>query len=135
MSDCIFCAIVAGESPAHRIDEDEHTLAFLDIAPFARGHTLVVPKTHAPDLFATDEDTAAAVMRATHRVAHRLRERLSPEGMNVLQSNGRVAFQTVFHLHVHLIPRWASDALSVPPWPKPPAPQDELRRLAAQLQP
>ena len=135
MSDCIFCDIVAGDAPAHRVDEDEHTVSFLDIAPFAWGHTLVIPKRHATDLFATDQDSAAAVMRSVHRVAHRLRERLDCEGMNLLQSNGAVAFQTVFHLHVHLIPRWASDPLSLPPWPKDPAEPDDLRQLAARLQP
>lgn len=133
MSDCIFCDIVAGDVPAHLVDEDEHTVAFLDHAPFARGHTLVVPRDHHRDLWDVDADTAAAVMRAGHRVAGRIRAALQPDGCNLLQSTGVAAFQTVFHLHLHVIPRWDDDPMSIPPWPKAPADAEELSRIAAQL--
>jgi len=131
--DCVFCAIVAGEAPAHLIDEDEFTLAFLDIAPLTPGHTLVVPKRHTDDLWSVDADTAAAVMRTAHRVAERLRVALEPDGLNLLQCTREVAFQTVFHLHVHVIPRAVGDTMRLPDWPQPAATSDELATMAARL--
>lgn len=133
MHGCIFCSIVAGEAPAHVIHEDDHTLAFLDIAPFSPGHSLVIPKAHTDDFWSVDEDTAATVMRSAHRVADRLRRALEPEGMNLLQATRSVAFQTVFHLHVHVIPRWSTDTMGPPPWPKPVAPASELSAMAGRI--
>lgn len=133
MSACIFCAIVAGDAPAHRVYEDQTTLAFLDIMPFTRGHTLVIPKAHSDDVWDVDEDTAAAVMRSGHRVAALLRETLAPDGMNLLQATRAVAFQTVFHLHLHVIPRWEGDTMAVPPWPKPRRDRDELEALRERI--
>lgn len=131
--DCVFCAIVAGTSPAHVIDEDDLTLTFLDIAPFTPGHSLVIPKVHTDDFWSVDADTAAAVARAAHRVADRMRTALEPDGLNLLQATRAIAFQTVFHLHVHVIPRWADDTMSMPPWPKPRAEQNELAAMAQRL--
>src|SRR5690348_15113033 len=96
-ADCIFCSIIAGAIPAWRIDEDDHTLAFLDIGQATVGHTLVVPKVHTPDVWAIDDEQVAQVARAVRRVATRLRQKLEPVGMNVTQSNGSAAWQTVFH--------------------------------------
>jgi histidine triad (HIT) family protein len=107
--DCIFCRIIAGEIPAHKVYEDEATLAFLDINPASRGHTLVIPKQHAADLHSLSPDALAATARATQTVARLLRRGVQAEGINVLQNNGPAAGQEVFHYHVHLIPRWQGD--------------------------
>lgn len=111
---CVFCAIVAGEAPAHTIHDDDRTLAFMDINPATDGHCLVIPKAHAPDVWSLDEDEGTAVWRSVRRVAHAVREGLAPDGLNILQSNGRAALQTVFHYHVHLIPRYIDDGIHVP---------------------
>ena len=130
---CVFCGIVQGAEPAEVVDEDEDTVSFLDIAPFTRGHTLVIPRTHTEDLWSADEQTAAAVMRAAHRVAGLLRERLRPDGLNLLQATREIAFQTVFHLHVHVIPRYRDDTVAVPAWPKDLRSRDELAEVADQI--
>src|SRR5439155_12743309 len=115
--DCLFCKIVAGELPATRINEDERTLAFMDINPWTRGHALVIPKAHSADLGEIGEDDLAAVVAAAKRVAERQRERLGAEGVNLLNSYGAAAWQTVFHFHVHVIPRYADDGMRVPARP------------------
>lgn len=107
--DCIFCRIIAGEIPSHTVYEDDDALAFLDINPATRGHTLVIPKQHAPDIFGISPETLSAVTRAAQRVAQNMRSTLQPDGVNVLQNNGPAAGQVVFHYHVHLIPRWDGD--------------------------
>jgi histidine triad (HIT) family protein len=114
---CIFCAIVAGAAPVHVVHEDEHSLAFLDIHPATRGHCLVVPRRHADDLWAIEADDLAHVARTTHVVADRLRNRLQPEpeGITLFQANRRAGWQDVFHLHVHVVPRYRDDGL-VRPW-------------------
>jgi len=109
--DCIFCAIVAGRAPAEVIFEDEETIAFMDVNPANPGHILVIPKRHVRDIYKLDEETAAAVMRTTVRVARAIRAALKPDGMNLLQANGRTAGQSVFHFHVHIVPRWHGDGL------------------------
>ncbi|WP_376793288.1 HIT family protein [Thermoflexus sp.] len=111
MSSCIFCAIVARQQPAEIVYEDERTMAFMDINPANPGHTLVIPKRHAATIFEIDEEDAAAVMRTAVRVARAIRAALAPEGLNLVQSNGRAAGQEIFHLHVHVIPRWVGDGL------------------------
>lgn len=111
---CTFCLIVAGESPAHPVYEDEQTLAFMDINPATDGHTLVVPRHHAADVWSLPEEEQVAVWRSVRRVAHAMREGLRPDGLNILQSNGAAALQTVFHYHVHLIPRYVGDGVHVP---------------------
>ncbi len=111
MDSCIFCAIAAHQQPAEIVYEDERTMAFLDINPANPGHTLVIPKRHAATLFEIDEEDAAAVMRTTVRVARAIRAALAPDGLNLVQSNGRAAGQEIFHLHVHVIPRWVGDGL------------------------
>ena len=130
---CVFCGIVQGTEPAEVIDQDAHTVSFLDIAPFTRGHTLVIPRAHTEDLWSSDEDTAAAVMRSAHRVAALLRDRLQPDGLNLLQATREIAFQTVFHLHVHVIPRYRDDTIAVPAWPKEPRSREELAEVAAHI--
>ena len=128
----IFARIVSGEIPALKVYEDQDTLAFIDINPAARGHTLVISKDEHPDLFAIPPETLTAVARTVQRVALALREVLKPDGMNIIQNNGLAAGQTVFHFHVHIIPRWEGDN-AVRLWTPHPAEQPELRALAEQL--
>jgi histidine triad (HIT) family protein len=112
--DCIFCKIVAGELPATIVDEDERTLAFMDIAPATRGHALVIPREHSADLLSVDSSDLSAVALAAQRLAGRAKERLGADGVNLLNSCGRAAWQTVFHFHVHVIPRYTGDPLRLP---------------------
>lgn len=113
MSECVFCAIVAGRSPAEVIYQDDHCLAFLDIAPIARGHTLVVPRLHRADLTDIGADKGAHLMRAAIAVAATLQNRLEPAGMNLMHATGPVAGQTVFHFHLHVLPRYTGGELHV----------------------
>lgn len=110
----MFCDIVAGDAPADVVHETADTLAFLDIAPWSRGHTLVVPKDHHDDWWDAPRDVAGLVARASHDVAAMARERLGAEGVNLFQATRRTAWQTVFHLHLHVVPRWADDGLRLP---------------------
>jgi histidine triad (HIT) family protein len=112
--DCLFCKIVAGEIPATKIHEDDRTVAFMDINPATRGHLLCIPKAHAADLHAVSEDDLFAVARTAKTMAGRLKNRLGADGVNVLQSSGQAAWQTVFHYHVHVIPRYEGDPLRLP---------------------
>jgi histidine triad (HIT) family protein len=130
--DCIFCKIVAGEIPSHKIDEDDKTLAFMDINPWTRGHALVIPKEHSRNIYDADPDDLAAAVATAQRVARRLRDRLGAEGINLLQSTEPVAMQTVFHTHVHVIPRYSDDGLRLPAHPKP-SEHEELAALAEEL--
>jgi histidine triad (HIT) family protein len=132
VEDCIFCKIVAGELPAHVVHRDEHTLAFLDISPATRGHCLVIPLAHAEDIWALSVEQAQHVMATAHHLAGVLRERLQPAGLNLVQSNGAAAFQTVFHSHLHLIPRYADDGMRLP-WTPTPGDMDEIAATAAAI--
>jgi len=105
MEGCIFCAIVAGQAPSHPIAEDDAALAFMDLFPASEGHALVIPKVHAENLFEIEDVCVRAVAGLARRVAVAMRSVLAPDGMAVYQANGRAAGQTVFHYHVHLIPR------------------------------
>jgi len=130
--DCIFCKIVAGELPATIVDEDERTLSFMDIAPATRGHALVVPREHSPDLLSIDADDLAAVGLAAQRLARRAKDRLGADGVNLLNSCGAVAFQTVFHFHVHVIPRYEGDPVRLP-WVPAPGDPGEIAFAAQEL--
>jgi|ERR1022692_373024 histidine triad (HIT) family protein len=131
-SDCIFCKIVAGELPATIVDEDEHTLAFMDINPATRGHALVIPRTHAEDLLSIEPDELKAVVVAARRLAHRQKERLGADGINVINSCGAAAWQTVFHFHLHVIPRYENDPLRLP-WAPTPGDPAEIAAAAAAI--
>jgi histidine triad (HIT) family protein len=131
-ADCIFCKIVAGEIPAQIIDQDEHTLTFLDIAPATRGHALVIPKRHATDLLEIDPNQLAAVTMAAKRQAQRARDRLGADGVNLINSCGSAAWQTVFHFHMHVIPRYVGDPLKLP-WEPTPGDMDEIAKVAGEL--
>jgi histidine triad (HIT) family protein len=112
--DCLFCKIVAGELPSQQVDADERTFAFMDISPATRGHALVVPRNHAANLLEADPEDVAAVAVAAQRLARRVTERLGADGVNLINSCGAAAWQTVFHLHMHVIPRYADDPLKLP---------------------
>jgi len=112
--DCIFCKIAAGELPATIVGEDERTISFMDISPATRGHALVIPREHSADLLAVEQEDLAAAALAAKGLAGRMKERLGADGVNLLNSCGAVAFQTVFHFHVHVIPRYEGDSLRLP---------------------
>jgi diadenosine tetraphosphate (Ap4A) HIT family hydrolase len=110
---CVFCAIAAGDAPAIRIYEDENYLGILDIRPFTRGHTLVIPKTHTVDLTDTPPETVAGMAAVGQRIARAARESgLHADGNNIAINDGKAAFQTVFHIHLHVVPRRNGDKLS-----------------------
>jgi histidine triad (HIT) family protein len=129
---CIFCGIVAGEVPGQIIDSDENTIAFMDINPATRGHALVVPRTHSADLFEISDEDLSHTMLAARRLAQRIREVLEPDGFNLLNSCGDAAWQTVFHFHIHVIPRYEDDPLKLP-WVPGPGDPDEIASVAEQL--
>ena len=130
--DCIFCKIVAGELPATIVDEDERTISFMDIAPATRGHALVIPRAHSADLLSVEEQDLRAVAVASKRLAERVKERLGADGVNLLNSCGAVAWQTVFHFHVHVIPRYEGDPLRLP-WVPAPGDPTEIAGAAQEL--
>ena len=130
--DCLFCRIVSGELPSTRIDEDERTVAFMDINPATRGHVLVVPREHSADITEIAAEDLAAVAAMGQRLAVRQKERLGADGVNLLNSCGRVAWQTVFHFHLHVIPRYAGDPLRLP-WEPAPGDRDVIAAAARDL--
>ena len=110
---CVFCAVVAGQAPAIRIYEDDSYLAILDIRPFTRGHTLVVPKQHTIDLSDTPPETLADLVTIGQRIAKAARATELADATNIVINDGRAAFQSVFHIHLHVLPRCNGDKLSV----------------------
>jgi histidine triad (HIT) family protein len=130
--DCLFCKIVAGELPGQIVAQDELTVAFMDINPATRGHLLVVPRNHTPNVLEADPEDLNATIRTAQRLAQRITERLGADGVNLLNSCGAAAWQTVFHLHVHVIPRYADDPLKLP-WVPAPGDPDEISQAAEQL--
>ncbi len=128
---CIFCEIVRGTAPAYRVAEDERTLAFLDIFPVSDGHTLVVTKEHYATLFDAPSEALEAVAATAKRVAHALRNELTPDGLMVFQLNGAAAMQTVFHYHLHLLPRRAGEPLAL--HTRVPGVPERLEALSAAL--
>jgi histidine triad (HIT) family protein len=130
--DCIFCKILAGEIPGQIVDEDERTVTFMDINPATRGHALVVPREHARDLLEIPEADLEAVVLAAQKLARRMHDRLDVDGVNLLNSRGEAAWQTVFHFHMHVIPRYRDDHLRLP-WQPAPGDQDEISAAADAL--
>ena len=127
--DCLFCGIVAGSIPSNKVYEDERTYAFMDIAPASDGHVIVVPKNHTRDLLTIEPDELGAVVHTGQKVAQRLTDVLFADGVNLLNNRGERAWQTVFHFHLHVIPRYLDDRkdrLSLP-WVPTPGNPDEIR--------
>lgn len=115
--DCDFCDIVAREEDAREVLRTDQVIAFFPLEPATLGHTLVIPRRHVPNIWHLDETTAAVLAAATLRVAQAVRDALTPDGLNIIQSNGEAATQTVPHLHIHVVPRWTNDAMG-PIWPE-----------------
>jgi histidine triad (HIT) family protein len=132
VTDCVFCRIVAGQIPSTTVYEDELTLAFMDIGQVNPGHVLVAVKQHAENLYALDDTQATAVQRAAVRVARAIRDAFAPQGLSVYQANGKAAGQTVFHYHVHLVPRYEGDGMALS-WPVKNPPRDKLEDYAARI--
>ena len=130
--DCIFCKILDGELPGTIVDEDERTVAFMDINPATPGHVLVIPRVHSKDLMEISDDDLAACMLAARRLAKRMGETLDPEGFNVLNCCGAAAWQTVFHFHLHVVPRNSDDPLELP-WIPQPGDPGEIKATADKI--
>lgn len=130
--DCLFCKIVAGEIPATIVAETERTIAFMDINPATRGHALVIPRAHARDVHEIDAADLQEVATTAQRVAAAAVQRLGADGVNLLNSNGPAAWQTVFHFHMHVIPRYKGDPLRLP-WTPSPGDMDDIAAAGEQL--
>lgn len=130
--DCLFCKIVAGEIPATKVHEDDRTVAFMDINPGTRGHVLVIPRAHVADLHAIEDEDLHAVARTARALAAKAVDRLGAEGVNVIQNNGAAAWQSVFHYHVHVVPRYADDGIRLP-WVPAPGDADAIAAAAKEL--
>ena len=131
--DCVFCSIISGEIPAITVYEEDQTLGFMDINPGNTGHLLVIPKQHYRNIFDIPPATAGRIMEVGTKLANAIKTALNPDGLNLFQSNEAAAFQSVFHFHLHLIPRWEDDSL-VLPWKPKPGDMDQIRNVAAQIQ-
>ena len=132
MSDCVFCKIIAGQIPCTKVFEDELTLAFMDIGQVNPGHVLVACKPHVENIFGLDDRLAAALFQTTARVARAVDKAISPQGMNLFQANGEIAGQTVFHFHLHVLPRLEGDGMHLA-WPVKNPPRGKLEEHAAKI--
>jgi histidine triad (HIT) family protein len=130
--ECLFCGIVAGEVPAQIVDSDEHTVAFMDINPATRGHALVVPRRHSTDLMDVPDEDLERTMIAARRLARRMEESLEPDGYNIINACRPAAWQSVFHYHLHVIPRYEDDPLKLP-WIPREAESEEIAALAERI--
>jgi histidine triad (HIT) family protein len=130
--DCLFCSILAGELPAEVVQEDDHTVAFMDINPWTRGHAVLVPRRHARNLYEIDDGELERATVAAKRLAQLMRDRLGADGVNLLNSCEPAAWQTVFHFHLHVIPRYSDDPLELPTRPQR-AEAEDLAAVAADL--
>lgn len=132
MSDCLFCGIVEGSVPGQIVDSDERTVAFMDIAPATPGHALVVPRNHSADLLGIEREDLDATVAAAQRLARRAKDALGADGINLVNACGAVASQTVFHFHMHVVPRYEDDPIELP-WVPTPGDPDEIAAVAAKL--
>ena len=132
--DCIFCKIAAGEIPSVKVYEDDRVLAFMDINPISEGHLLIIPKAHAATIYEITEDDFLSVMSVTHKLAAAVKKALNPDGINLLQLNGRAANQVVPHLHVHIVPRWSGDGLTISQWDIVAGDMENIKAVAEKIQ-
>ncbi|HEX6587040.1 MAG TPA: HIT family protein [Solirubrobacterales bacterium] len=130
--DCLFCGIVAGSIPSQTIASDERTMAFMDINPATPGHALVIPRRHSTDLLEISPDDLAATTTAAQRLARRMKDVLDADGVNLINACGAAAWQSVFHFHIHVVPRYEDDPLELP-WTPSKGDTDEITRIAARL--
>jgi histidine triad (HIT) family protein len=129
---CIFCSIVAGTAPSERVAESERALAVMDINPAADGHTLVITKAHAVDIWDLTPADGSEVWDLAMKVSEAIRDGLNPDGLTLFQANRRAGWQDVFHFHLHLVPRWEGDAL-VKPWMSEDSRRDGIAAAAATI--
>jgi histidine triad (HIT) family protein len=129
---CLFCGIVAGTVPSERIDENERTVAFMDINPATAGHALVVPRVHSADLMEIGEEDLTATVLAAQRLSRRMNEVLEADGINLINACGATAWQTVFHFHIHVVPRYEDDPLELP-WVPEAGDPEEIAKVAERL--
>jgi len=132
--DCIFCKIVSNEIPSVKVYEDDRVFAFMDINPLNDGHLLIIPKAHAATIHEITEADFLAVMSATHKLTAAVKKALNPEGINLMQLNGRTANQVVPHLHVHIVPRWSGDGLPICNWEPAAGDMEKIKDVAGQIQ-
>jgi histidine triad (HIT) family protein len=132
MTNCVFCKIVAKQIPASMVYEDEAALAFMDLGQVNPGHVLVAAKAHAENVYELDEAQAAAVFRAAAKVARAVRDAFGPQGLSIYQANGSAAGQTVFHFHMHLVPRHENDGMNLT-WPVKNPPREALEANALKI--
>ncbi len=132
MDDCIFCKIVKGEIPSYKLYEDDQVISFLDAFPGCKGHTLIIPKQHYQDIFDIPEELYQKVLDTTRKMANILKSTFDCEGMNLLQNSGRASGQAVFHLHVHLFPRWSGDK-TLGSWKASKSDPDNMKKLQEQI--
>ncbi len=132
MTDTLFEKIIRGDIPCHKVYEDDETFAFLDIKPINPGHTLVIPKTAYPDLFALPQETFLAMMRAVHYLVPRIKDAVGADGINIGMNNGTAAGQEVFHAHVHIIPRFEGDGHKH--WPGQPYDEGEAEEVLRKIE-
>lgn len=130
--DCIFCKLACGDIPTNTIYEDDDFRAILDNGPATRGHTLIIPKDHSDDLFGLPDETAAGAIKLAKKIADRMKEKLSCDGVNLVQNNGIAAGQTVMHFHLHVIPRYTNDGQRILWKPTEPS-TEELRQVREEL--
>lgn len=130
MDNCIFCKIANGEIPSATVYEDDDFRAILDLGPASKGHTLILPKKHVANIFEMDDETAAKALVVAKHVACKVKKAMNCEGLNILQNNGEIAGQSVFHFHMHIIPRYADDTVGLPAW-KPGSPDQETLQETA----
>jgi histidine triad (HIT) family protein len=130
--DCLFCGIVAGTIPSETIDSDERTVAFMDINPATPGHALVVPREHSADLLEIGEEDLTATALAAQRLSRRMKKALDADGIDLINACGAAAWQTVFHFHIHVVPRYEDDPLKLP-WVPAPGDPDEIAGIAKRL--
>ena len=131
--ECIFCAIVEGKIPSAKVYENDHVFAFMDISPANPGHLLIIPKQHYRNIFDMPADVGSKIMEAAVLLANAIQDALKPDGLNLFQSNEPAAFQTVFHFHLHLIPRWEDDPLRLP-WKPSEGDIEEINNVAVKIQ-
>ena len=132
--DCIFCKIVNGDIPSVKVYEDDRVFAFMDINPLNEGHLLVIPKAHAATIHEITEADFLAVMSATHKLAAAIKKALNPEGINLMQLNGKAANQVVPHLHVHIVPRWSGDGLTICKWEIIAGDMEKVKAIGMQIE-
>ena len=132
MADCLFCGILDGSIPSQQVDSDELTMSFMDINPATPGHALVIPRAHSADLLEIEPEDLSACAAAAPRLAKRMMDVLDADGINLVNSCGEVAFQTVFHFHIHVIPRYEGDPLKLP-WVPTEGDPDEIATVAQKL--